>query len=94
VVTPRVFSARGSFASEEAAISFTLGRPGPVTVRIYNRAGRLVREVASGQQMNPGANLVRWDGCDSDSNLAEDGLYLVVVEALGRKETRTLAVAR
>jgi hypothetical protein len=94
VVTPRVFSARGAFASEEAVISFALGRPGPVTVKVYNRAGRLVREVASGQQMNAGANLIRWDGRDSGSNLAEDGLYLVVVEALGRKETRTLAVAR
>jgi ligand-binding sensor domain-containing protein len=94
VVTPRVFSARGSFASEEAAISFTLGRSGPVTVKIYNRAGRLVREVASGQQMNAGANLVRWDGRDSAANLVQAGVYLVVVEALGRKEVKTLAVVR
>jgi ligand-binding sensor domain-containing protein len=93
-VTPRVFSPRGNFASDEAVISFTLGRPGPVTVKIYNRAGRLVREVASGQQMNAGANLVRWDGRDSEANQVEDGLYLVVVEALGEKQTRTLAVVR
>jgi hypothetical protein len=93
-VMPRVFSPRGNFANEEAAISFTLGRSGPVTVKIYNRAGRLVREVASGRQMNAGANLLRWDGLDIDSNPIEDGLYLVVVEALGRKETKTLAVVK
>jgi hypothetical protein len=93
-VTPRVFSPRGAFASEEAVISFTLGRSGPVTVKVYNRAGRLVREVTSGQQMNAGANLVRWDGRDSDSNLVQGGLYLVVVEALGQKRTSTIAVVR
>jgi hypothetical protein len=93
-VTPRAFSPRGSFASSEAAISFTLGMPGPVTVKIYNRAGRLVREVASGHPMSAGANLVRWDGCDSGANQVEDGLYLVVVEALGKKQTKTLAVVR
>jgi hypothetical protein len=93
-VTPRVFSAQGGFAASEVAISFTLGRPGPVTVKVYNRAGRLVREVASGQHMNAGANLVRWDGRDFQANLVQAGVYLVVVEALGQKETNTLAVVR
>jgi hypothetical protein len=93
-VTPRVFSPGGRFANEEVAVGFTLGRPGPVTVKVYNRAGRLVREVASGQPMNAGANLVRWDGRDLDTNLVQGGLYLVVVEALGQKQTKTLAVAR
>ena len=93
-ITPRVFSPTGGFATDEAAISFTLGRPGPVTVKVYNRAGRLVREVVSGQQMNAGANLVRWDGRDSNSNQVEDGLYLVVVEALGDKKVETLSIVR
>ena len=93
-VVPRAFSPRGAFASDDAAISFTLGRPGPVTVKIYNRAGRLVREVASGQPMNAGANLVRWDGRDSEANQVEDGLYLVVVEALGKTQTKTVAIVR
>jgi len=65
-----------------------------VTVKVYNRAGRLVREVVSGQQMNAGANLVRWDGRDSNSNQVEDGLYLVVVEALGDKKVETLSIVR
>ena len=32
-----------------------------------------------------GSNLVRWDGRDADANVVEDGLYLVVVEAGGRR---------
>jgi ligand-binding sensor domain-containing protein len=94
LVTPRVFSPGGTFADDEAAIGFTLGRSGTVTVKIYNRAGRLVREVASNRQMNVGANLVSWDGRDADSNQVEGGLYLVVVEALGKTQTKTIAVVR
>jgi hypothetical protein len=93
-LTPRVFSPRGTFANSEVAISFTLGRPGSVTVKVYNRAGRLVREVISGEYMGAGANLVRWDGRDIDANIVGDGLYLVAVEALGQKQVKTLAVVR
>ncbi len=93
-VVPRVFSPSGSFANREAAISFTLGRSGSVTVKVYNRAGRLVREVVSGQYMGAGANLVRWDGRNTNGQVVEDGLYLLSVEALGEKQVKTLAVVR
>jgi ligand-binding sensor domain-containing protein len=93
-VTPRVFSPAGGFADDEVGIGFSLGRSGPVTVKVYNRAGRLVREVASGLQMNVGANLIRWDGRDADGKMIEDGLYLVTVEGLGDTRVKTLAVVR
>ena len=93
-LTPRVFSPRGRFASPEVAIGFTLGRPGGVTVKVYNRAGRLVREVATGLSLGAGANLVRWDGRDRQGAVVEDDLYVVTVEALGEKRTQTLAVVR
>jgi len=92
--TPSVLSQKGAFADREVGISFTLGRPAPVTVRVYSRSGRLIREVVSGQSMNAGANLVRWDGRDRSGEFAVDGLYLVTVEALGRTERKTLAVVR
>jgi ligand-binding sensor domain-containing protein len=93
-ITPRAFSPTGGYARREASISFTLGRPGPVTVKIYNRAGRLVREVLPGEPMNAGVNLVSWDGRDRQGNIAEDGVYIVTVEALGSTRTKTLAVVR
>jgi ligand-binding sensor domain-containing protein len=92
--SPRVFSPTGGFADREVGIGFTLGQGGSVTVRVYNRAGWLVREVAHGVTMGPGANLVRWDGRDRAGEVVADGLYLVAVEALGRTQTRTLAVVR
>ena len=92
--TPRVFSPTGGFADRELGISFTLGRAAPVTVRVYSRSGRLIREVVAGQTMNAGANLVRWDGRDRNGGYAADGMYLVTVEALGWTERKTLAVVR
>lgn len=92
--TPRVFSPAGAFARDEVSIGFRLGRAGRATVRVYNRAGRLVREVASGVALNAGSNLVPWDGRDDAGETVPDGLYVVVVEALGESRTRTLAVVR
>jgi ligand-binding sensor domain-containing protein len=93
-LTPRAFSPRGTFAASHVAIGFSLGRAGAVTVRVYNRAGRLVRTVAEGESMGAGANLVRWDGRDREGAIVEDGLYLVAVESLGEKQMQTLAVVR
>jgi hypothetical protein len=92
--SPRVFSPRGSYADTQVGIGFNLGKAGPVTVKVFSLSGRLIREVIAGQQLGAGANLVRWDGRDRDGGVVVDGMYLVTVEALGRSETKTLAVVR
>jgi len=92
--TPRVFSPRGTYAASSVAIGFSLGRAGAVTVKVYNRAGRLVRAVAAGLALGAGANVLRWDGRDEDGREVEDGPYLVTIGALGQTETRVLAVVR
>jgi ligand-binding sensor domain-containing protein len=92
--TPRVFSPAGRYADREVGISFTLGRPASVTVRVYNRAGRLVREVVSGASFSAGSNLVRWDGADRSGRIVPDGIYLVSVEAFGDVDKLPLAVVR
>jgi flagellar hook assembly protein FlgD len=76
------------------AIGFTLGRSAPVTARVYNRAGRLVREVVSGEKMGPGSALLRWDGRDHTGITVADGLYLVTVEAMGHTQRKTIAVVK
>jgi hypothetical protein len=92
--TPRAFSPSGGFADTQTAISFKLGSASPVTVQVYNRAGRLVKELASGRTMNAGVNLVRWDGRDRAGGIVPDGLYFVVAEALQEKQTVAVAVVR
>jgi flagellar hook assembly protein FlgD len=65
-----------------------------VTVRVFSRSGRLIREVATGLSLNAGENLIRWDGTDRNGGYVVDGMYLVTVEALGHTETKTLAVVK
>ena len=91
-LVPRAFSPQGTFGSRDVAISFTIGRPGAVTVKVYNRAGRLMRTVADGLSAPAGSGLVRWDGRDREGRTVNEGLYLVTVEALGSTRTRTLEV--
>ena len=92
--TPRVFSPAGTFASGQLAIGFTLGRSSPVTVRVYNRAGRLIRELVAGEPLPAGANLVHWNGRDRQGDVVPDGPYVVTVEALGETRRSPLAVVR
>jgi hypothetical protein len=93
-LTPRAFSPYGTFATHDVAIGFVLARPGPATVKIYNRAGRLARTVVEGFSANAGSNLVRWNGQDRDGRVVEAGLYYVTVEALGEVKTHAVAVVR
>ena len=93
-ISPRVFSTSGAIKASRVAIGFTLGRSGTVTVKIYNRAGRLVSEVVRGEHLYAGTNLVYWEGRDSEGRTVEDGVYLVAVEALGQKQVKPLAVVR
>lgn len=79
---------------EGAEISFTLGQPAPVTVRIYDAAGRLVRTLASGDPFEAGARVLRWDGRGSSGQTVANGLYLVTVEVPGGKATSKVAFIR
>jgi hypothetical protein len=92
--TPRVFSPTGTFADREVGIGFTLGRPAPVTIRVYARNGRLIRDVLVDAPMGAGANLVRWDGTDRDGGFVPNGIYMVAVQALGETRQGALAVVR
>ena len=89
-LSPRAFSPSGP----RAAISFTLGSAGSVSVRVYNRAGRVVRVLERDGFFSAGINLVPWDGRDEDGSTVPDGLYLVAVEAHGERLVESLAVVR
>ena len=44
--------------------------------------------------MGAGANLIYWDGHDSNGRIVADGLYLVAVEALDKRQVKTVSVVR
>jgi ligand-binding sensor domain-containing protein len=93
-LSPRAFSPHGGYGSREIAVSFSLPRAAPVTVRIFNRAGHLVRNVVADLDLGAGENLVRWDGRDGRGSMVASDVYFVTVEALGKTRTASLAVVK
>ncbi len=90
---PRVFSPRGGGFDVRTAISFELGKAGAGAIKVYDRAGRLVREVVESAVFAPGTNVVYWDGVDGDGQVVPSGLYTVAARFDGRTAVRTVVVA-
>jgi hypothetical protein len=62
--------------SDGAWIVFDVPRAGPVTLAVYDLAGRRVRTLDSGQRL-AGERTVRWDGRDDLGNKVAAGSYFV-----------------
>ncbi|MBN2172322.1 MAG: carboxypeptidase regulatory-like domain-containing protein [Candidatus Krumholzibacteriota bacterium] len=65
------------------AIRFGLPAAGPVTLRIFDVNGRLVRTLAAARPFAAGVHAVSWDGRDEAGRPASSGIYLYRLEAGG-----------
>jgi hypothetical protein len=90
---PRVVSPKGGGFDTRVAISFELGRSTSAAVKVFDRAGRLVKEIAENENFQLGQNVVFWDGRDGDGAFVPSGLYLVAVRAEGETAVKSVAVA-
>jgi hypothetical protein len=80
-ITPNPFSPDGDGNEDCAAISYAL----PFTVArlriiVYDRRGRIVRQILSGNQSASSGALL-WDGRDDSGRLLPLGVYLIYLEA-------------
>ena len=103
-VQPPVFTPNGDGINDEAAIQFTvlkLNQARPVTVRIYDLRGRMVRELEV-RELNERTGLSGryrslWDGRDRTGILVAPGIYLCRIKVDAEREEsvqmRMVAVA-
>jgi PKD repeat protein len=87
-----------SFASPnpfnpETAVSFTVKRDGPVSVRIYSLEGRLVKTLKS-EFVTAGTHEVRWNGTDNGGHAVPSGMYFVKTEAGADKSIVKLSLLK
>ncbi|MBK8232104.1 MAG: T9SS type A sorting domain-containing protein [Candidatus Eisenbacteria bacterium] len=75
--------------TESAAIHYSTASGGPVTLRIHDLSGRLVRTLAQGTD-GPGSHRVTWNGCSDTGTDLGDGVFFVRLETGGRTEVRKL----
>jgi hypothetical protein len=56
-------------------VSVTLTKPGNVSAALYDKQGRMVRELLRAEPMQSGKHLLAWDGLDMDGKPAPAGKY-------------------
>lgn len=61
-------------------VSFSIARPSPVTLRVYDAAGRMVRTLLSDVAFETGTHQVTWDGLDESGVALHSGLFFVRLE--------------
>lgn len=75
------------------ALNFTLPRVLPVTARVFDAEGRLVRSLAH-ETSGPGHHLYTWDGRDGRGVGTASGSYYVDVQAGDTHERRKVVWVR
>ena len=68
---------------EGTGVRFTIGVDGPVSGRVFDATGRLVRELPAGV-LRAGENVLRWDGADAHGRAAASGMYWIEVSGAGQ----------
>lgn len=74
-------------------IEFGLSKPGIVSIRVFDCAGRLLRTVQDGA-LPSGTHSVEWRGQDDDGRQAAPGAYFCRLQTPTVTQTRRLVVAR
>jgi hypothetical protein len=75
------------------SIRFELPEAGPVSVRIYDTAGRLVRTLVDAT-LTPEVYVFEWDGNDDNGRALESGVYFYSLRAGEQELTRKLVMLR
>jgi len=91
-VIPRVISPRTGTLADQLSVSYKIAEPAKVTAKIYDTRGRLIKTLVDGQTSSVGGNLLTWDGRGDGGEYANDGLYILVIEAQGKKTEKTFVV--
>jgi len=74
-------------------IEFSIARPGPVSVRIYDVQGRSVAKLVH-DTMAPGVYRVRWDGKSDNGRELSSGIYFALLETPKSRDSARLMMIK
>jgi hypothetical protein len=91
---PRVINPKrgAGTGNNQLNVSYKISQATQVTAKIYSRRGRLVKTLESSYLSTVGDQLLRWDGRGDDGSYADDGIYVLVIEAEGKQVQKTFVV--
>jgi hypothetical protein len=78
---------------DRTEIRFDLPRPGPVALKVFDVAGRLVRTLVDGEEP-AGFRAVSWDGTDDGGARVSAGVYFYTLETAGESFRRKMVRLR
>ncbi len=75
-------------------IKFSLEKDGPVTIAIYDIAGRQVRLLMADKKWTAGTHIVPWDGNNNDGRQMASGVYFCRFLAAGQASAMKMIMLR
>jgi len=63
-------------------VIYSLSRPSPVSIALYNVLGQRVRTLMIRAMESPGLHSLKWDGLDQDGRATPGGVYFLWMESL------------
>ena len=73
---------------ESTQLRFRVAERSPVSLKVYDMAGRLVRALLNSTPLEVGEHVVRWDGRADDGQRSAPGVYFYRLDLAGREQTR------
>jgi len=86
-------SARPNPFNPQTAITYALPEAGPMTLRIYDVDGRIIRTLVDGWS-SAGPSSVPWNGRDDRGAQVASGVYFARLQAAGRAQTARLVLIK
>lgn len=90
---PDPFSPNGDGKCDQTKLLFSLDSPTPITVRIYDLKGTLVRTLVENQTYY-GSTQISWDGTDCTGKILPVGVYLYQAQIGSRIITGTVVLVK
>jgi hypothetical protein len=77
----------------DTEIRFEIARTGPVSIKVYNAMGQLVRTLVD-ERRDPGRYSIRWDGRNQAGERVSSGVFFYSMKAEKFSETKKMLVVR
>ncbi len=77
-----------------ATVTYTTTKRGPVNLKVYDSAGRLVKTLIDRKITSAGGKTVYWDGRDNNHQPVSAGVYFCRLTAEGKTATNKMVIVR
>ena len=77
---------------EKVKIKYVLANDAKVTIRLYDKAGKLVCKLLDNEQRSAGTNEEEWDGRNYAGSTLATGAYIIEINANGDRRYTALAI--